>query len=65
MCGIDTDIFKGHSTRHAATSAAFKAGTSVEKIREAAGWSAKSNVFTKFYNRPVKTAECVAKNIDI
>ncbi|VEN62193.1 unnamed protein product [Callosobruchus maculatus] len=51
--GINTDKFKGHSTRHAATSAALRAGSSIESIRNAAGWTQKSNTFCKFYNRPV------------
>jgi hypothetical protein len=51
--GIDTNQFKGHSTRHASTSAAFRAGLNIESIRNAAGWSRNSNVFAKFYNKPI------------
>lgn len=54
--GIDTNKYSGHSTRHAATSAAKRAGVSVEEIRKRAGWSQKSNVFANFYNRPLETA---------
>ncbi|XP_060804898.1 uncharacterized protein LOC132902730 [Amyelois transitella] len=35
--GVDASVFKAHSTRHAATSAAGAAGVSVETIRKAAG----------------------------
>ncbi|CAH1103037.1 unnamed protein product [Psylliodes chrysocephalus] len=45
---------KSHSTRHAASSAAFKAGVSIDTIRKSAGWSNKSNVFHTFYHRPLK-----------
>ena len=50
--GIDISKFKTHSTRSASTTAAFKAGTSVNTILKAAGWKNES-VFRKFYNRPV------------
>ncbi|XP_049876526.1 uncharacterized protein LOC126374094 [Pectinophora gossypiella] len=51
--GVDTTIFSGHSTRHAATSAASRRGVSLQLIRKTAGWSATSRVFADFYNRPV------------
>ncbi|KAI8422105.1 hypothetical protein MSG28_009993 [Choristoneura fumiferana] len=51
--GINPNIFGAHSTRHATTSAASRAGISVEVIRKAAGWSDQSAVFANFYNRPV------------
>nr|CAH7757467.1 unnamed protein product [Callosobruchus chinensis] len=51
--GIDTTLFSGYSTRHAATSAAFRAGISSEIIRSMAGWTQKSNMFARFYNRPL------------
>lgn len=53
MSDINTDKFKGHSTRHAAASAALRSGINIEIIRNSAGWSEKSNTFCKFYNRPV------------
>uniref|UniRef100_A0A146MI88 Tyr recombinase domain-containing protein n=1 Tax=Lygus hesperus TaxID=30085 RepID=A0A146MI88_LYGHE len=52
--GVDTSIFKPHSTRHAATSAASRAGVSIDIIRQSAGWSQRSDVFTQFYNRPLQ-----------
>ncbi|XP_052754135.1 uncharacterized protein LOC128201377 [Galleria mellonella] len=50
-CGIDVSVFTAHSTRHAATSKAYKCGVSVDMIRKTAGWSGSSNTFGKFYNR--------------
>lgn len=51
--GIYTRIFSGHSTRHASTSAAYSKGLNLETIKKTAGWSEKSEVFAKHYNRPV------------
>lgn len=51
--GVDVSIFRPHSTRHAATSAASRAGVSVDVIRKSAGWSGQSAVFANFYNRPI------------
>lgn len=56
--GIDTNIYKGHSTRHASTSAAARKGVNVEIIRQAAGWSSNSKIFANFYNRPLKENLC-------
>nr|CAH7742417.1 unnamed protein product [Callosobruchus chinensis] len=44
---------KTHSTRHAATSAAFRSGIKIDTIRNYAGWTETFDVFHKFYNRPV------------
>lgn len=55
--GVDTSIFTAHSTRHASTSAASRAGLSVDVIRKTAGWSAQSAVFANFYNRPLLGSE--------
>lgn len=51
--GVDTTIFNAHSTRHASTSAALRAGMSLDTIRRCAGWSEQSTTFANFYNRPV------------
>lgn len=51
--GIDTSVFKAHSTRHAPTSAALRNGANIESIRQAAGWTKNSSVFGRFYNRLV------------
>lgn len=61
--GIDTDVFKSHSTRHAATSAANRQGISIDNIRRTAGWSKGSATFAKFYNRPLQDDTCFANCI--
>lgn len=50
--GLDTSKFSAYSTRHAAVSKAFRSGVSIDIIRKTAGWSATSNTFARFYNRP-------------
>ena len=52
LAGIDTDKFKGHSVRGAATSKVWNAGLTVEQILEKANWSG-ANTFLKFYGREV------------
>lgn len=49
------DNFTAHSTRHAATSRAYQKGIKIDIIKNAAGWSKTSKVFSKFYNRPILT----------
>lgn len=61
--GVDTSIFKAHSCRHASTSAALKLGVSIDAIRRTAGWSATSNVFAKFYDRPIVDPHMFAKTV--
>lgn len=51
--GIDTNIFKPHSTRHASSSMAKRRGINVDVIQKTAGWSTKSETFARFYNRPL------------
>lgn len=46
--GIDISTFTTHSTRHAATSAAFKKGVTIEDIKRTAGWTGKSTVLENF-----------------
>ncbi|KAJ8914096.1 hypothetical protein NQ315_014292 [Exocentrus adspersus] len=53
LCKIDTKIFKGYSCRHAATSAAARGGLNIGIIRETAGWTKNSEMFRRFYNRPL------------
>lgn len=50
--GINEE-FAPHSIRHASTSAAFRKGVKVALIKDLAGWSEKSQVFDRFYNRPL------------
>ena len=51
--GIDTAIFKAHSVRGAATTAASSAGVTTCNILNAADWSIPS-VFQQFYYKPSK-----------
>ncbi len=53
--GIDTNIFKGHSTRAASTSKARKSGLPLEDITKMADWSSPST-FMPFYYRPSYSA---------
>lgn len=61
--GINTNLFKAHSTRHASTSAASRAGVSIDEIRKTAGWTENSSVFAKFYNCQIKDKLCFAESI--
>lgn len=56
-CGINSNVFSSHSTRHASTSLAARKGVAVDLIKRAAGWSGQSRVFAKFYNRPLVNPE--------
>jgi hypothetical protein len=51
--GIDTTIFKAHSTRAAVSSKAKAAHVPVKDIMEKAGWSRQST-FAKFYDKKVE-----------
>ena len=53
LAGIDTDLFKAHSTRSAATSAAHRRHVPVADIMKAASWRQEST-FVKFYKREVE-----------
>ncbi|VDI21258.1 Hypothetical predicted protein [Mytilus galloprovincialis] len=52
--GIDTDIFKPHSTRGASTSKANKFGVSIKQIMNIANWRSRGT-FEKFYHKPLET----------
>ena len=52
LAGINTDIFKAHSTRAAATSKAKQADVPVEEIMKQAGWS-NVGTFATFYDKKV------------
>lgn len=54
--GLDISMFKAHSTRAAATSAAKNAGINANIIMKTAGWTS-SSTFAKFYDKPVTSAE--------
>ena len=51
---IDTTVFKPHSTRGAATSAAKAANVPIQEIMNTAGWRSDST-FAKFYDRPIRS----------
>jgi len=53
--GIDTSVFKAHSTRGASSSAARQSGVSVKDILTAANWS-REMTFNHFYYRPRHSA---------
>lgn len=53
LSGVNVSVFSPHSIRHASTSAALRCGVSIDQIKKTAGWSANSQVFAKFYNRPL------------
>lgn len=50
--GINTTVFKPHSTRGAATSAAKAAKIPIHEIMNTAVWHSDST-FAKFYDRPI------------
>jgi len=50
--GIDTQMFKAHSTRAAATSAARNKCVPMKEILATAGWS-NSKTFAKYYDKPI------------
>ncbi|CAG9138080.1 unnamed protein product [Plutella xylostella] len=61
--GVDISVFRAHSARHAATSAARRAGVSVDAIRKTAGWTMSSNAFARFYNRPIVNNDDFARSV--
>ena len=52
QAGIDTNVYKAHSTRAASSSKAVAQGLSTEQIMKHANW-ARASTFQKFYNKPV------------
>ena len=58
--GIDTAVFKAHSKRGAATSAATQAGCSLEVVLAEADWR-RSSTFHQFYRREVPTVQRVGQ----
>ena len=60
--GINTSVFKFHSTRGAATSAAKAANVPIHEIMHTAGWRSDS-IFAKFYDRPITNESNFAEAI--
>lgn len=56
LAGIDTSVFKAHSTRAASTSKASNSGVSLKEIVKRGYWSNEST-FQKFYNKPTEKPE--------
>ncbi|KAM7312995.1 uncharacterized protein ISCGN_002916 [Ixodes scapularis] len=54
LAGIDTSVFKAHSTRGAATSKAVEVGVPLADILAAADWSSETT-FNRFYRRQSDT----------
>ena len=52
-CGINTNIFKAHSTKHASISVAKREGVNIDQIRKSAGLAENSATFSGFYDRPI------------
>lgn len=61
--GIDTNIFKPHSSRHASTSCALRKGVHMDVIRRSAGWGQDSQTFARFYNRPLLQEDNYSKSV--
>ena len=53
--GVDTTIFKPHSTRAEATSKVIAASVPIQEILKTAGWSS-PRCFDKFYDKPVESS---------
>jgi len=60
--GINTSVFKPHSTRSAATSAAKSANVPLDEIMATAGWRS-SSVFAVYYNKPLFNDSSFANNV--
>ncbi|XP_057335443.1 uncharacterized protein LOC130674191 [Microplitis mediator] len=52
-----SEEFTGYSTRHTSTSSAYRKGLDINKIKSTAGWSKSSEVFARFYNRPLQETD--------
>lgn len=57
--------FQAHSFRHASTSKVALKGVRVDSILSHVGWSKNSEVFAKFYNRPIEKHEFVNTILDV
>ena len=58
QAGINTNVFKAHSTRAALTSAAYKSDVNISDIMKTAGWK-NAATFAKFYKKPIIENEFV------
>ena len=62
--GIDTSVFKPHSTRAASTSVAKAAGVSMDELLSQVVWS-NCGTFKTFYSKPVVQEQHLAENIEL
>ena len=60
--GIDTTLFKAHSTRSASTSKAMSNSVPINDILQTAGWR-RSSTFATFYNKPVVRTNCFSEGV--
>ena len=60
--GIDTNVFKAHSTRGACTSKANKFGLSVDQIMKKASWKS-ATTFQRFYNKPTQGEDLFTQTV--
>ena len=54
--GVDTSVFKGHSTRSACSSKVFSKGATIDQILKCGNWSSKS-IWQKFYKKDINPME--------
>ena len=62
LSGIDITVYKSHSVRAAATSAAQLLNVTIEDILSAGGWAA-AETFRKFYNKPLLKSDNFANTL--
>lgn len=60
--GIDTGVYKAHSTRAASTSAACGANLPVQQILDQAGWS-NEKTFQRYYRKPTENTASFASAV--
>jgi len=61
--GVDVNQFSAHSYPHPSTSAAMRSGVPVDTIYKSAGWTSKSKMFARFYNRPLLQGDIFSSHI--
>lgn len=56
--GVDTNVYKAHSTRAASTSKATRGNVPIDQVMANAGWKS-AQTFFKFYNKPLESSASV------
>jgi hypothetical protein len=54
--GVNTDVYKAHSTRAASASKANRENVPIDQIMANAGWKS-AETFHRFYNKPVENSK--------